>query len=137
MGPIAKLSLIDNLAGHIAATLGVDTADDLELDGVHEIAGAAIDYFASSVRGAPSGAGQTLLWAIFSALWEAEGILQDEIDSFFSTVTVDPVRMFQAWRALPAEERAQTHSVALIPGSLTEADIVDVVAALYRQRSAA
>jgi hypothetical protein len=132
-GPLAKDSLIDGLTAHLAASLGIDAENPEEMAGARQIALAATDYFASSVRGAPTGAGQTLLWAIFSALWEGQ-VDQDELNAFFSAVNVDPGRMVHAWRELTPDERKEPHSVVLVPGNLTTADIAAVTAALFRSR---
>jgi hypothetical protein len=132
-GPLAQESLLDGLRAHMAASLGINTNDPDEVAGLDVMAKSALDYFASSVRGAPPGAGQTLLWTIFSALWEGQ-VGQDEINDFFTHVNVDPGRTVHAWRSLTAEERAQPHSVVLVPGSLSVADIAGVTAALFRSR---
>lgn len=132
-GPIAQESLMDGLRAHMAAALGIDLNNPDEIQGLEIMAQSALDYFTTSVRGAPAGAGQTLLWAIFSALWENQ-VNQDEINEFFSSVNVDPGRMMHAWRALTADERRQPHSVVLVPGTLSTADIADVTAALFRSR---
>lgn len=134
-GPIARSALLDSLHAHMAAKLGIDPACQEEMDGVGVMAEAAIDYFMTSMRGAPGGAGQTLLWAVFSALWEGH-VDQGEINRFFESVNCDPGRMMHAWRALSDEERAQPHSVVLVPGSLSTADIAAVTAALFRSRGA-
>lgn len=132
-GPIAQESIVDGLMAHMAASLGVDTSNTEETEGLRQMALAAVDYFASSVRGAPEGGGQTLLWAVFSALWEGQ-VDQNEINAFFSSVRVDPASMLWAWRGLTPEERAQPHSIVLVPGKLSTADIGAVTAALFHAR---
>ena len=132
-GPIAQEALLDGLKAHMSVKLGIDLHSPEELEGLEVMAHAALDYFTTSVRGAPSGGGQTLLWAIFSALWEGQ-VDQDEINEFFTRVNVDPGRTVHAWRSLSAEERALPHSVVLVPGNLSMADIADVTAALFRCR---
>lgn len=132
-GPIAQESIVDGLMAHMAASLGVDTNSPEEAEGLRQMALAAVDYFAASVRGAPEGGGQTLLWAVFSALWEGK-VDQAEINEFFSRVRVDPASMLWAWRGLKPEERSQPHSVVLVPGRLTTADIAAVTAAMFHAR---
>jgi len=133
-GPIAKSALIEGLAAHIAASLQLDADNAEEMDGAMQIADAAADYFRTSVRGAPTGSGTTLLWAIYSALLEGD-VPQEELDQFFSSVTIDPMTMFQAWKTMSITDKASVHTVALIPGRLDEADIESVVAALYNNRA--
>lgn len=129
-GPISKQALNDGLVAHICASLQISPESEQEMDGVQQIADAALDYFTSSVKGAPAGSGQALLWAIFSGLWE--GCYQQEaIDAFFGSVNIDAARMLEAWKALPAEDQKGPFSVVLVPGNLQEADIVKVVQSLY------
>jgi hypothetical protein len=132
-GPIAQESIVDGLMAHMAASLGVDTSNPEETEGLRQMALAAVDYFGASVRGAPEGGGQTLLWAIFSALWEGQ-VDQNEINEFFSRVRVDPASMLWAWRGLKPEERKEPHSIVLVPGKLSTADIGAVTAALFHAR---
>ena len=134
-GPIAQQAMIDGLAAHVAASLHLDTDSADEMDGARLMASAAMDYFGTSVRGAPSGAGQTLLWAIFSSIWEGGPVGQQEIDSFFGSVRVDPGAMLSAWKALTPEERRARYSVVLVPGDLSTADISAVTAALFHARA--
>jgi hypothetical protein len=132
-GPLAKEALLDGLKAHMSVKLGIDLHNSDELEGLEIMAQAAIDYFSTSSRGAPAGAGQTLMWAIYSALWENQ-VNQDELNEFFSKVNVDPARMMHAWRGLSPEDKQLPHSVVLVPGSLTNADIASVTAAMFRAR---
>lgn len=132
-GPIAREALIDGLKAHMAAKLGVDVSSEEEVLGLSAMAEAAIDYFSSSVKGAPPGSGQTLLWAIYSALWEG-AMDQDRIDAFFTGARIDPISVLRAWETLTPEERAVPHSVVLIPGDLKTADIAAITAALFHAR---
>ncbi len=133
-GPLTKDALIQGLADHLAESLGIDAADGAELEGAKAIAAAALAYFSASVKGAPPGASRTLLWAIHSALWEGK-VEQRLIDQFFSHAEVDLARMFGAWAAASTEaEQPVRATLALVPGSLDEADIAAVAAALYRQQ---
>jgi len=130
-GPISKQALNDGLTAHICASLQINPESEDEMDGVQQIANAALDYFTSSVKGAPPGSGQALLWAIFSGLWEGS-YKQEAIDEFFGSVAIDPARMLEAWKSLPAEEQKGPFSVVLVPGNLKEADILAVVQSLYQ-----
>lgn len=136
-GPLARESLLDGLAAHMAASLGIDPESEDEMAGCRQMAEAAASYFSSSVRGAPAGAGQTLLWTIYSALWENSGIDQTLIDQFFQSVRVDPAHMLRAWLSLTPEERRGEMSIALVPGRLSSADINAVVASLFHSRGGA
>ena len=77
-GPLTKEALLDGLTAHLAASLQIDVDNVAEMEGAEAIARAAMDYFTTSVRGAPPGAGRTLMWAIYSALWEGQ-MPQEEI----------------------------------------------------------
>jgi hypothetical protein len=132
-GPISREALLDGLKAHMAAKLGVDLGSEDEVLGLEAMAEAAIDYFSSSVRGAPPGSGQTLLWAIYSALWEG-AMEQDRIDAFFAGARIDPISVLRAWESLTPDERSAPHSVVLVPGDLRTADIAAVTAALFHAR---
>ena len=133
MAILSKESLKDEMTAYIAAALKVDTSDAEEIQGVRCITDAALEFFSSSVKGAPNGALQILLWTITSALWEGK-VSQEKIDQFFSNVDMDPSRMFAAWQTLPAGDHEQMHTVALIPGNLSDADISAVAASLFNSR---
>lgn len=162
-GPLAKEALIDGLTAHMAASLQIDAESAEEMDGVRQMALAAMDYFASSVRGAPPGSGAPLMWTIYSALLEGE-VDQAKLNAFFADVKLDVGELLAVWmkigarmrakvaiipenvnfrgiadalERLPAADRGGPVTVALIPGDLSEADILDVVEALYRQKAAA
>ena len=152
---MAPKALTEGLAAHLAASLGVDAASAEEMDGVEQMAQASLDYFAGNVAGAPVAGAPALLWAIFSGLL-AGSVEQERIDAFFSQVTLDLPSLIRRWPGadhaslaiLPAvinpdhlqravesmspEQRARGITVALIPGTLTEADISDVVQSLYK-----
>jgi hypothetical protein len=162
-GPLAKEALIDGLTAHMAASLQIDAESAEEMDGVRQMALAALDYFASSVRGTPPGSGAPLMWTIYSALLEGE-VDQERLNAFFADVKLDVGDLLAAWtkvsarmrakvaiipenvnfrgladalERLPGADRAGPVTVALIPGDLSEADILDVVEALYHQKAAA
>lgn len=134
--PLSKSALIISLAGHLAQSLGIDLNNEDELNGAREIAEKCLDYFASSVRGAPGNAAQLMTWIIMSAVWEGQRP-QEDINRFFSAVNLSPDRLMAAWEALEPEERAGPFTVALIPGNLQDADISDVVRALFASRGTA
>mgnify|MGYP001484359125 CR=1 FL=1 len=153
-------ALSDGLTAHLAASLGIDSASADEMAGARQMAEAALDYFRSNVRGGPATgpASAALLWAIYSGLL-ADSVPQERIDKFFSNfqfnvpeliAALPPGQPFQlaalppevnvrnvgaALERLSPEDRASGVTVALIPGSLSEADIADVVRALYQQRA--
>lgn len=129
-GPLAKISVLDGLTAHLAASLQIDINNAEELAGIEHLALAATNYFTSSVKGAPTGGAQTLQWAIMSALWEGK-IPQADIDSFFEHVNVDLGKLITAWKKFTPEEQKGVMSVVLIPGKLDEATIMDVTSALY------
>ena len=153
-------ALTDGLTAHLAAALGVDSESADEMDGVEQMARAALDYFAGNVRGAPSGSGPALLWAIYSGLLNG-AVPQERIDAFFSQVTLDfpglirnwpgqegatlallptginPLHLQKVVQDMSPEQRQKGITVALIPGgSLTDADISDVMQAIYKARAA-
>jgi hypothetical protein len=130
-GPLAKVSVLDGLIAHLAASLQIDPSDKDELAGIEHLALSAANYFASSVRGAPTGGAQTLQWALMSALWEGK-LPQQDIDNFFEHVNLDLGKLISAWRQFSPEDQKGVMSVVLIPGKLDEATIMDVTAALYR-----
>lgn len=136
MSILPKISLIDGLTAHLAASLQIDTANQEEMAGVEKIAQSAVEYFQYSTKGAPNGSGAVMQWILFSAAWEGK-VAQAEIDAFFSNVNMDPTRMLAAWRSMSPQERQGVFTVALIPGKLDEADISDVAAALFHNRGAA
>ena len=129
-GPLARVSMLDGLVAHIAATLQIDPTDKDEIAGIAHLAISAAEYFASSVKGAPTGGSQTLQWAIMSAIWEGK-IPQADIDNFFEHVNVDLGKLITAWKKFTPEEQKGVMSVVLIPGKLDEATIMDVTSALY------
>ena len=152
---MAPKALSEGLTAHLAVSLGVDSNSVEEMDGVGQIAQAALDYFSGNVAGAPVASASGLLWAIFSGLL-AGSAEQERIDAFFSDVSLDFPDLIRHWpggsRAtlaiLPAvinprylqnavdsmtpEQLKRGVTVALIPGVLTEADISDVVQSLYK-----
>ena len=154
-------ALSDGLTAHLAASLGINTDSADEMAGARQMAEAALDYFRSSVRGGPASgpASAALLWALYSGLL-ADRVPQERIDHFFANFQFNVPELisclplgqpFQlavvppevnlrnlsaALEHLSAEDRASGVTVALIPGNLTEADIADVVRALYQQRAA-
>ena len=131
-GPISSEVIIDGLIAHMVATTMEDPASitDEELLGLEVMAKACIDYFTASVNGAPNGAAQTLMWAIFSGLWEKK-VPSEEIDKFFTNVDIDVARIFQTWRALSQEEQSTPCSVVFIPGKLADVDINEVIKILF------
>ena len=133
---LTRNQLLEGLAAHLATHLAIDPANADEVAGAATIAAAAADYFADSFRGSPPGSGRALLWAVYSALWEGK-VRQEELDAFFGEVDFDCGRLFDAWRQVRAGNLGGPMTVALIPGNLSEADILDVVKALYAQRRGA
>ena len=130
MAILSHETLQDGLTAHIAASLQLDMENPEEVEGVSQIAAAALDYFKSSFKGAPVGGSQIILWTIFSALWENK-VPQERIDEFFQNVNMDVGRIFSAWSQFSPEERQSPVTVALIPGNISEADIYNVTAALF------
>jgi len=134
-GPLTREAIEQGLTDYLTATLGVDASNADEMEGTRAIARDALDYLSDSFRGAPPGSGRTLLWVLYSALWEGQ-VPQERIDAFFGGIDVDLGRLYRVWEAASQQLHSnQEATIALIPGKLGEAEIADVVAALYRQRN--
>lgn len=131
-GPIAPEHLIEGLAAHIAAYLEFDISNKESAEGVDLMARAAVDYFSSSVAGAPPGGGGVLLWAIFSALWSGK-VPQEEIDRFFGSCILDPERLLGAWRALHQEDPTRNYVPILVPADLKDSDIYHITQSLFQE----
>ena len=131
--PISKESITDGILAHIGVHIGIDldTADPDEINGLEHIAQAAVNYFSASVVGAPmNGAGQVLMWALASGLWEGK-VNQEELNMFFDKVNVDITRIFKSWKEMTPEERMGEFSVVFVPGKLSDGDINDVARTLF------
>jgi hypothetical protein len=157
---IARESMSDGLAAHLAVSLGIDSGSAEEMEGVRTIAEAALDYFSSSVRGAPSGSGPALLWAVYSGLLHGR-VPQERIDGFFGSARIDIPWLIQntdvsagvqvavipdfvridglaaALAGLDPSEAAAGVSVVAVPGNLQDADIADIAVAIARARDLA
>jgi hypothetical protein len=130
---ISKETLSNNLKDYLLQSLSMEDATTDEIEGISLIANSTLDFFTNSARGSVLGSGSVLLWAIYSAIWE-NTISQDLIDKFFVNVNIDPSRMFNAWSSLDKQDQDGRYTVALIPGNLSDVDILDVVNALYHNK---
>ncbi len=132
-GPISKDIIKDGLMKHIATELQIELTDEDEVVGLSYMATAAIEYFSSSCNGAPPGSERALMWSMFSGMWSGK-YEQELIDKFFSNINLDVDKLFKVFNNFNDNEKEATYTVALIPGSLTDADIAHVIESLFNNK---